>query len=229
MSYDISVWNVPRVLSQAEIEMISKVIHTDGDCSNLLATDSKINEFVENLESIYPQIDSSSDGGIDLCPWSSEFELSGGHVDLSFVWSKAREISSFVFDLAMKHGLAVFDFKTKLLYVPDSLAPRSEFMMSSPWLMKDQLAYTQIIPDLISALQKRNDPYLVVDGGKEKYIQTLWTKNGFILEYRDGCADRHFRATTYLQAETVSQAIIRYIDAKHWKDGIEFHKVEIKN
>lgn len=227
MSYDISVWNVSRALTKDEIKAVCDGVFSDEGTSSHLSTDSKVKNFITEIEGIYPQIDSYPEADIDSCPWSCGFDSSEGHVTLSCVWSRSEEISSLVFDLAMRHELAVFDFTTELLYLPPSLALRSESSMTSPWLLKDQPAYSQIIPDLLATLQKREDPYLVVESGDEKYIQTLWTKDGYLLEYRDGSPDSHFRASSYLDSAKVSKVICGYIDSKSWNEEVEFQKVKI--
>jgi hypothetical protein len=224
MSYDISVWSIPRVLSRRDaIRAWSDLC--DNGTFELFEDSPNIGGFQCELEEKYPQIDSLPDEKIEESPWSCGFEPEGPALTLSCVWSRAEEIAGFVFDLAMKHNLAVFDFTSELIYMPPNLVTQSDCFLQSPHLIKTIKGYPEIIPDILDVLVGRNDPFLVVERADQVYIQTLWTEDGFLLEYREGSEAEHYRASHRLSAADVAITIQGYLTQGSWKDVCAFDRV----
>jgi hypothetical protein len=229
MSYDLSVWSVNRVISRSEAIATLKALNQDEALSSIdtLSKSSRVQEFVTELEQTYPQISSYADDDVDTCPWSCDFFTEATHVTLSCSYSRSSEIVRHVLPLAHRHELAVFDFATELIYLPPSLAPRTDCTLDSPWLLQSIRAYPEILPDIIAVLPKRADPYLVITREGEHYMQTLWTEDGFILEFRDGNADSHFRSRKHLDAASVTRAIQAYIQNTQWRDCTTFDRINL--
>ena len=226
MSYDIAVWSIPRIFSRQDAIRTWSDFGEEGP-SGPCADSPGIRDFQRELEDKYPQIDSLPEDRIDDSPWSCEFESAGPTLTLSCVWSRAGEISSYVFDLAMKHNLAVFDFTSELIYMPPELVTLSDCSLQSPHLLKTISAYPEIIPDILDVLVGRSDPFLVVERSDHEYIQTLWTEDGLILEYRDGHPESHFRASKHLDQETVARVIQGYVTKGSWQHECAFERVEL--
>ena len=227
MSYDISVWSIPRVFSRQDaIQAWSDICDDDGTFEPF-EDSPKLGEFQRELEDKYPQIDTLPDDKIDESPWSCGFEPEGPTLTLSCVWSRAEEMSDYVFDLAMKHNLAVFDFTSELIYMPPVLVTLSHCTFQSPHLLKTITGYPEIIPDILDVLVGRRDPFLVVERADQVYIQTLWTEDGFLLEYRDGSEAEHYRASKHLSAAEVATRIQGYLTRSSWKDGCTFDHVSL--
>ena len=45
----------------------------------------------------------------DFCAWSCALDRSGMHIIMACVWSKADDVATYVYELAMTHGLVLFD------------------------------------------------------------------------------------------------------------------------
>lgn len=225
MSYDIAVWDIPRTFSRQEaIQAWSAMFNVD-ETSELLEDSTKISEFQRELEEKYPQLDTLPDDKLDESPWSCEFEPEGPTLTLSCVWSRAEEIAHFVFDLAMKHHLAVLDFNTELIYLPSNQVTPTDCTLQSPHLLKTIPGYPEIIPDILDVLVGRRNPFLIVERGNEVYIQTMWTEDGYLLEYRDGSEAEHYEAPHPLKAAEVARVIQGYLTHSSWQDGCEFERV----
>ena len=229
MSYDLSVLSVKRAIGRSDAIATMEAINQEAPVSSIstLLESSRVQEFMAALEQTYPQISTYSDDEIDSCPWSCDFYPEPAHVTLSCSYSRSSEIVGHVLPLAHRHDLAVFDFATELIYLPPSLAIRTDCTLDSPWLLQSIRAYPQIIPDILAVLPKRADPYLVVTRHGEHYMQTLWTEDGFNLEFRDGSADAHFRSRTHLNAGAVARIIQGYIQNTQWRDFTAFDRVAL--
>ncbi len=229
MSYDLSVLSVRRAICRNEaIATISALNQEDASSPvPTLIESARVQDFVTELESAYPQISSYSDDEVDSCPWSCDFYPEATHVTLCCSYSRSSEIVRHVLPLAHSLDLAVFDFVAELIYLPPSLAPRTDCTLDSPWLLQSISAYPDIIPDILAALSNRDDPYLVVTREGEHYMQTLWTSEGFILEFRDGRAEAHFRSRDYLDASLVAGAIQGYISNGQWRDCTAFDLITL--
>lgn len=229
MSYDLSVLSVRQVLGRRDAIAAINALHDDesGLSVSALIGSSKVQEFVAELEQTYPQICSYSDDDVDSCPWTCDFSPQPTHVTLSCSYARSAEIAGHVLPLAHRHDLAVFDFATGLIYLPPSLARPTECTLESPWLLQSILAYPEMIPDILTVLPKRDNPYLVVTREGEHYMQTLWTEAGFLLEFRDGNAEAHFQARSHLDADKVAEIIQGYILNSQWRDSTAFDRVSL--
>ncbi|PQO25999.1 hypothetical protein C5Y96_21345 [Blastopirellula marina] len=225
MSYDIAVWDLPRTFSRQEANQAWSEMFDGDDTSELLEDSPKIDAFQRELEEKYPQLDTLPDDQLDASPWSCEFGPEGPTLTLSYAWSRAEEIAHVVFDLAMKHNLAVFDFNSELIYMPPGLMTPTDCTLESPHLLKTIPAYPEIIPDILDILVGRQNPYLIVDRGNEFYIQTMWTEEGYLLEYRSGSEAEHYESPQPLKAAEVARIIQGYLTHSSWQDGCTFERV----
>jgi hypothetical protein len=228
MSYDISIWSVRNRLTRKEaIATWDELCEDDDATPRCLIASVNVAAFVAELEKTYPQISSYADDDVDSCPWSSDFHPAPAHITLSCSYSRSTEIVQFVLPLAHRHGLAVFDFVTELIYLPPSKVELSDCTLESPWLLQPVTAYPELIPDILDVLPKRNDPYLVIARSDQHYMQTLWSEPGFILEFREGSAQAHFRAANELDSDTVARIIQLYIRNESWRGTTKFEKVPL--
>ena len=229
MSYDLSVLSVSRAISRSDAIATLEALNHDDDPSSIstLIESSRVQEFLNELEQTYPQISAYSDDEVDSCPWSCDFYPESTHVTLCCSYSRSSEIVRHVLPLAHRHDLAVFDFVAELIYLPPLLAQRTDCTLDSPWLLQSIAAYPEIIPDILATLPNRENPYLIVSREDEHYMQTLWTADGFILEFRDGSAESHFRARDHLDATTAAHTIQSYIANDQWRNFAAFDLVTL--
>lgn len=227
MSYDISVWSLPRVFSREDAIDVWNDICTGKNTFEELQNSNKLEAFQSELELKHPQIDSLPDNKIDQSPWSCAFDREGPTLTLSCAWSRAKEISHLVYDLAMKHQLAVFDFHTELIYMPASLVTLTDCTLHSPHLLKPIAGYSGIIPDIIDVVTGKDDPFLIIERSGQVYMQTLWTEEGFLLEYRNGSEDEHYRASSFLNQDEITEVLQDYLIDAVWKDKCIFERVSL--
>jgi hypothetical protein len=68
------------------------------------------------------------------------------------------------------------------------------------------------------------DDFLILERGPETYLQTLGGPEAFLLEYRDGSADRHFGCET--DRARVTAAFLSYLDGTDdWRRACRWQKV----
>ena len=128
MSCDYAVWFPHKRLSDAEAGELYRAL-CDGDTSGVQAHPA-IGVFLAELTARHPQIDDVAEEEIDnhdLCPWSVAFDQSPGHLIMCCVWSKADYVGQLVRDLALKHGLALYDPQSEKISYPDGSS------QSKPW------------------------------------------------------------------------------------------------
>lgn len=84
----------------------------------------------------------------------------------------------------------------------------------------------ELIPRLVGAM----DPFAIVGTGDEMtYAQTLWTPDGFVLDYQAGRIDQHYRTVRDdLTVEETIAALNSYAaGAPVWSLGLEFERIEL--
>jgi predicted nucleic acid-binding protein len=120
MSFDLGVWYPQKRIGNKEArELYARLC--DSDASGVVPHPA-INEFYAELTARHPELDTIREGKIedrDHCPWSCKLDRSPGHVIMSCVWSKAKDVHRLVQDLAHKHGLAVYDPQADIVTYPD--------------------------------------------------------------------------------------------------------------
>ncbi|MFC4376749.1 hypothetical protein ACFO5K_21900 [Nocardia halotolerans] len=130
-------------------------------------------------------------------------------------------VRALLFELATPRGYAVYDPQLAWLIDPAGHLPiavthggAGEF----PYLT-EELAYRWV-----AGLSAPN-PYLIVERGEQRYIQTYRDPNGtYTVEYRDGSPDRHF-GTTIDDPARVAAVIWDWANEKI-DTGLDWSRVE---
>jgi len=110
MSFDLGVWKSKTALSRAEAEEIFARL-CDADLSVVEPT-ADMEQFYAILTTRYPELDDVPESEIDRSPWSVRLDVSDrlrGHVAISIVWSRAKEVADFVRELAAECDLLCYD------------------------------------------------------------------------------------------------------------------------
>jgi hypothetical protein len=132
MSCDLGVWFPHNRLSNREANDLYGRL-CDGDISGVQPNPA-VDAFYAELTARHPEIESVPADRIDdhdYCPWSCAIDRSPGHVIMSCVWSKADDVTALVHDLALTHGLAVYDPQSDRITYPGDPRPASE--PKRPW------------------------------------------------------------------------------------------------
>jgi hypothetical protein len=110
MSFDLVVWYPDTRLSADEANR-RYVSLCEGNVSGVVEHPA-IQAFYDELIAKHPEIDDVPEDRIDddeYCPWSVAMDRSAGHVIMCCVWSRAEYVRGFVGQLALKHGLVLYD------------------------------------------------------------------------------------------------------------------------
>ena len=119
MSFDLGVWHTPTRLTDAEAGTLYAdlcELRTGG-----VTPHPAVDAFYADLTARYPELDTVPDDRIDdsdYCPWSCDLNRSPGHVLMACVWSQTRAVGEFVWNLAAKYRLALFDPQEGRLHYP---------------------------------------------------------------------------------------------------------------
>ncbi|MFC9892988.1 hypothetical protein ACFVMC_04770 [Nocardia sp. NPDC127579] len=125
---------------------------------------------------------------------------SGAVLHVSSPYDAIGFVRNLLFELATPRGYALYDPQLAWLVDP---AGRVEVAVTHggagefPYLTESLLA--QWIPELADPA-----PFLIAERAPEHYIQTYRLDDGYVVEYRDGSAKRHFRLDTADPAEVAA-------------------------
>ena len=90
----------------------------------------------------------------------------------------------------------------------------------------------ELIAEVIASLPAapNGEQFAILGPDDQTYIQTLLTPNGFVLQYQEGSAERHFESTrTDLRETEVVEAFGAYLDGNvAWRWPIEWRQVEVR-
>ena len=129
MSFDLGVWHSDGSVTDEEAgDLYTKLCE---EKVVMTGESGAVEAFYHELTSHWPEIDTVPEEKIDdldNCPWSCALDRSGMHVIMACVWPKANEVAAFVYQLAMKHGLVLYNPQESTVYLPPKLKPqRSRF------------------------------------------------------------------------------------------------------
>ena len=115
MSFDLAVFYSTRVLSKEEARRRYLELSDVEFGAPMIA-------FQQDLAAIYPNLDTITEDELDGNPWSIAHNTSDGHTCICMLWSTVATVAPIIFDLALKHGLIVYDPQDDEVYVPEYLA-----------------------------------------------------------------------------------------------------------
>ena len=90
-------------------------------------------------------------------------------------------------------------------------------------------ATEELISEVVPKLKGLPDPLVILSSSGSRYIQALWTEDGFDLEYQDGSTEHHYLASSSLSAPQVEQAFVNYLRGNSdWRDQYDFKRKVIE-
>ena len=97
-----------------------------------------------------------------------------------------------------------------------------------PTLNKEEEATLQNIAEIVRLLENKEDPFVILEKDEMTYIQTLWTPDGYDLEYQDGDIFEHYWLAELTTQDDVIWALQSYLKGEpYWKIKFKFEKKEI--
>ena len=120
-SIEFVIWFSRKKTSPEQASRIHAQL-SEGDTSVVEPNDA-IADFVRELTKRYPQIHECPDDKPELCPWTSPFHVSAGHVliRLSATHRWAGEAYETLRDLAARYGLTLFKPQSHMVHTPSAL------------------------------------------------------------------------------------------------------------
>ena len=93
----------------------------------------------------------------------------------------------------------------------------------APTLKREEEATEANIADIISQLVGRHDPFAILEKTELTYIQTLWTPEGFDLEYQERDLMHHYQIRPPIpQRDVISVFQVYLRGEEYWKSEFEF-------
>lgn len=98
--------------------------------------------------------------------------------------------------------------------------------IESPILNINEEATEGLVNKVIRALKSEKiDPFAILSDGDLTYVQTVWTENGFVLEFQEGSTNRHYEVMQYLSAPKVQDIFCRFLNGEDsWKGSYPIKK-----
>ncbi len=119
MSFDLAVLSGQKRLIPADAGQIYVQLCEEPDTwSDLLEADDRVAAFVDEITARWPQIDDVPEDEVDDCPWNIEFDQSPAHAISCIAWSRAEEVAPVYLEIALRHGLYVYNPQEDKLFAP---------------------------------------------------------------------------------------------------------------
>jgi len=81
---------------------------------------------------------------------------------------------------------------------------------------------------VLPLLENKEDPFLILQKDDMTYIQTLWTPEGYDLEYQEGNIFEHYWLSELANKNDIIWALQNYLKYQpYWKTKFKFEKKDI--
>lgn len=98
----------------------------------------------------------------------------------------------------------------------------------SPTLNIDQEATPRLVEKVVKKLVGRDYPFLILEKTEMTYMQSLWTENGYIIEYQEDDILHHYINAGFIAQDDAIWTLLSYLKGQHyWKNRHEFVKKDI--
>ena len=106
MSFDLCVLDTNLTITADEA---NQLYQQALDAEEAGEPNEKVNSFIREITSHYPQIDDYPDDDVDDCPWNVAFDVTETSVIICMSWSPVEDVASLIINTAAKHNLACYD------------------------------------------------------------------------------------------------------------------------
>lgn len=186
MSYDFAVL-LPETVGPDDADALTAAIAVfEGESVVSAGADPRLLSFLTDLEAAGAADDDSG--------WVSVWPLHAGADGLAVptTYGNVDDNHVVLLKIAARHGLVLVDLSSQKVDRPGPGVPVG--VKAGDGTRLGALTYRGL-QSLIDGLPP-SDPWIVLERDSEVYVQTFRQEDGtFLLEHRDGNADRHFRTT----------------------------------
>jgi hypothetical protein len=226
MSYDVAIWGSKRPLTVEEAVRIYAAL-TNADCK-VVAPDRRVSAFYKQLCATYPSLDAPNKAQAARSPWTANIDVSNNYVLLPIAFSRVKGVLPTVVELARSLGLVCFDPQGPRLSqeVPAGTASRSVLQTEDGSVMLS--ASTESIAQQVSKLRVPQNSFVILERGRNRFIQAqVNARQKWVIECRDGAADRHYRALKP-SLQDVVRCFVAFADrTSTLKDAVEWKQVTV--
>jgi hypothetical protein len=228
MSFDLAVWRFTGHAVTAD----EAARRYSGLCERPLESFIPAVDMAEFVGTVAERFHASS--GKPDNPWAAEPDIGEDCAVIPIVSSLAPDVAPVIIDLARERGLVCFDPQSVAVYQPVETSasggpPRLQLADGSVIHDPDR----QAIENSIHGLSRKNW-YVVFLRSENNYIQAGCGEQAgarsdqFVLEYRDGSAEEHWRTTTY-SLEKLSFAFLEYFNGTmDWTAQFVWTRLEVE-
>ena len=224
MSYDLAIWGSKGPLTVDEAGRNYAAL--GNAAADVVAPDRRVSAFYKQLCSTYPSLDAPNKAQAARSPWTANIDVSKSYVLLPIAFSRVKDVLPSVVELARSLRLICFDPQGPRLSqdVPAGTASRSVLQTEDGSVMFN--ASAESIAAQVSNLRAPHNSFVILERGRNRYIQAqVNARQKWVLEYRDGAAERHFRASKP-SLQDVVRCFVAFADrAGSWKDAAEWKHV----
>lgn len=196
MSFDLGIWFEAGPITD---EQAAEKYLDLGD--GAAPEHPRVVAFHRDLVERFPDLDDASgDEDVERSPWSAGLSTTPTSVVMTIRWSRAAEVSEFVRRLAGQHELIYHDPQSGETVLPDSVPTGPRLTLSSC----DGSRWTDPAPERIATAVRRlsaDNWFVILEGEDGWWIQAGYGEQAggrsgwYVVEYREGSAERHFGAT----------------------------------
>lgn len=228
MSFDLGVWKA----SERPLSAEEAAAHFHELCQQPLQSlvpGHEIAAFVTEVAAHLEQAGYAVDGGV----WSAPPDVGPDHAIMTMLWSCAEAARAFVPGAAVARGYVCFDPQSGRVYQDAEATPHPgpSLQLSAGTRIDDPDDET--IERTVVRLSHERWFAILHSGDEGKYFQVGYGDNvdappgQYVVEYRDGSSDRHWRAITP-DRRIVAQAMREYRHGDGvWEKRFSWRKVQL--
>ena len=76
----------------------------------------------------------------------------------------------------------------------------------------------------------KTDPFAILEVDEQTYLQTLWTSDGFVLDFQEGGMAAHYRCLAPMTVEDTVTAFQQYLAWNgEWRPHSDYKRVELRS
>lgn len=200
MSFDLAFWHEVHPSSPAAARRLYERLVDEE--SNVVEDSVEIRRLYEDILTAY------GDMGDDAAPWTSPIYRTDACMMVAISWSVYRDVSQALITMANDRGVTVYDPQAGTVHKPartaleqagspahhyGTLAPYNGPEIANPSNGDIDFTVRRLSDrEWFASLEKGPDEYIQVGYGEQAQTRPGW----YVIERREGSAERHFRTET---------------------------------
>ncbi|MBX3472891.1 MAG: hypothetical protein KF754_00735 [Planctomycetes bacterium] len=223
MTFQLGVWHADKPLSLgAAGELFDRV--SEGKDPGLKPAPA-MKAFFNQLLLRYPTLDNWPTEDVTECPWEEQPRFSPQYLIFTLMAAHSEQLEAVIVDMALEHGMTVYDPQTPDLHMPPSLEDQTFWRLEtlSNELVEPSPEDTQAA---LKDLKDDGESYVLLSQCATAYIQAVLDQGEYVVEYRDKDTGELFQAINKDLAP-VSAAFAAYRTGHAaWKKSLAWEAVE---